>query len=138
MRWSDIDFAPAPKTLRQFAGLWLAVFGGMAVFQGFWRGRPVIGAMLAILAAVIGTIGLVRPVAVRPIFVGWMVLAFPIGWTVSLVLLGLVYYVVFTPVALVFRLMGRDALALRSDPTASSHWRVRKAPTDVRRYFRQF
>ena len=42
-----------------------------------------------------------------------MVLAFPIGWTVSLVLLGLVYYGLFTPIGLVFRLVGRDALQLR-------------------------
>jgi Saxitoxin biosynthesis operon protein SxtJ len=138
MRWSDIDFTPPERTLRQFAGLWLAFFGVMAVVQAFWRDRPWLGAILALLAVVIGTIGLIRPVSIRPIFVGWMVLAFPIGWTVSLLLLGLVYYVVFTPVALAFRLLGRDALALRSDPKAASYWQAHTAPTDVRRYFRQF
>ena len=67
-----------------------------------------------------------------------MVLAFPIGWTVSLLLLALVYYAVFTPIAVVFRLIGRDALVLRRQPDAASYWREHEAPADVRRYFRQF
>ena len=67
-----------------------------------------------------------------------MVLAFPIGWTVSLVLLGLVYYGLFLPIGLVFRLVGRDALGLRSQPDATTYWTSRPEMADVRRYFRQF
>ena len=33
MRWSDIPFDPPRTTLRQFAWLWLAFFGGMALWQ---------------------------------------------------------------------------------------------------------
>ncbi len=138
MRWSDIDFAPPKKTLREFAGLWLAFFGGIALYQGVWRGRPGLGAILGILALAIGTMGLIRPVLVRPIFVGWMVLAFPIGWTVSLLVLALVYYTVFTPIALVFRLIGRDALVLHRPSAAATYWRPHETPPNVRRYFRQF
>ena len=39
-----------------------------------------------------------------------MVLAFPIGWTVSQVILLLMFYGLFTPIGLVFRLIGRDPL----------------------------
>ena len=39
MRWSDIQFNPPRKTLRQFAGLWLVFFGGMALWQALVRGR---------------------------------------------------------------------------------------------------
>ena len=35
------------------------------------------------LAVVIGGVGLVAPAAIKPVFVAWTVLAFPIGWTVS-------------------------------------------------------
>ena len=34
MQWSDIQFDPPRKTLRQFAGLWLVFFGGLALWQG--------------------------------------------------------------------------------------------------------
>ena len=39
MQWSDIPFHPDRKTLRQFAGLWLVFFGGMALWQALVRGR---------------------------------------------------------------------------------------------------
>ena len=39
-----------------------------------------------------------------------MVLAFPIGWTVSQVMLALMFFGLFTPIGLVFRLIGRDPL----------------------------
>ncbi|HEY2155975.1 MAG TPA: SxtJ family membrane protein [Isosphaeraceae bacterium] len=138
MRWSDIPFSPSSRMLRQFAGLWLAFFGGFAVWQGIVRGRVGVAVALAALAFVIGGLGLIRPQLIRPIFVGWMVLAFPIGWTVSLVLLGLVYYGLFLPIGLVFRLIGRDALQLRPRPDATTYWTSRPDVADVRRYFRQF
>ena len=36
-------------------------------------------------------VGATLPSANRPIYVGWMVLAFPIGWTVSQAMLGLMF-----------------------------------------------
>lgn len=138
MRWSDIPFSPSPRMLRQFAALWLVFFGGMAAWQGMMRGRVEAAAALAVVAVAVGGLGLVRPALVRPIFVGWMVLAFPIGWAVSLVLLGLIYYGLFTPIALAFRLAGRDALRLRPRPKADTYWTPRPAVADIRRYFRQF
>jgi hypothetical protein len=138
MRWSDIPFSPSSRMLRQFAGLWLAFFGGFAAWQGFVRGRVGVALAIGAIAVVIGGLGLIRPQLIRPIFVGWMVLAFPIGWTVSLVLLGLVYYGLFLPIGLVFRLVGRDALQLRPRPNAMTYWTSRPEVADVRRYFRQF
>ena len=43
MQWSDIPFHPPRKTLRQFAGLWLVFFGGMALWQALVRGHPTLG-----------------------------------------------------------------------------------------------
>ena len=138
MRWSDIPFSPPPRMLRQFAGLWLVFFGGFAAWEGFARGRAGVAAVLGVLAIVVGVAGLIDPRLIRPIFVGWMVLAFPIGWTVSLLMLGLIYYGLFLPLGLFFRLTGRDALAIRHRPDASTYWTPKPAPTDVRRYFRQY
>ena len=136
MQWSDIPFRPTSRTLRQFAGLWLLFFGGLGVWQGLMRERPVVGALLAGLALVVGLLGLVRPQAVRWIYVGWMILAFPVGWAVSRVFLAVTYYGLFTPVGLVFKLIGRDVLARRRDPQRTRYWTVKPAPADVRGYFR--
>ncbi len=46
----------------------------------------------------------------RWVYIGWMILAFPIGWTVSQVMLAVMFFGLFTPIGLVFRLIGRDPL----------------------------
>ena len=138
MQWSDIPFHPDRKTLRQFAGLWLVVFGGMALWQALVRGRPSLGLSIGALALVVGVAGLTRPEWVRLIYVGWMVLAFPIGWTVSHIMLGILFYGLFTPIGLVFRLIGRDPLQRGRRPGVESYWTPKPAPADLKSYFKQF
>lgn len=137
MQWSDVTKAPSPKMLRQFAGLWLVVFGAMAAWR-IWTGHggaPAYG--LAAAAVVVGVAGLLWPAVVRPIYSAWMVIAFPIGWTVSHLALGVVFYVVFTLVGVVFKLMGRDALRLRRGQH-ESYWMGKSAARSGEDYLRQY
>ena len=137
MQWSDVTTPPPAKTLRQFAGLCLLVFPALALWR-VWRGQPdAIAAGLAAFGVIVGVIGLMRPMAIRWIFTGWLVLAFPIGWAVSRIALGLLFYLLITPLAFVFRLTGRDVLHRRRVPGAS-YWTTKSRPNDVREYFRQF
>jgi Saxitoxin biosynthesis operon protein SxtJ len=138
MQWSDIQFDPPRTTLRQFAGLWLVFFGGIALWQGLARGHTRLALSCAVLALIIGLLGLTRPEWVRLIYVGWMVLAFPIGWTVSQVMLAVIYFGLFTPIGLVFRLRGRDPLHRTRRPEPESYWVPKPMPADLRRYFKQF
>ncbi len=138
MRWSDIQFDPPRKTLRQFAGLWLVIFGGMALWQGLVRERAGLASILAVLALTIGPLGLARPDWMRRIYVGWMILAFPIGWTVSQVMLAVIFFGLFTPIGFLFRLLGRDPLHRTRRPELESYWVPKPTPTDLRRYFKQF
>lgn len=138
MQWSDIPFNPSRNTLRQFAGLSLIFFGGFAVWLGLFRDRPVAGDVLAGLAIVIAVVGTVSPMALRPVFVGWMILAFPIGWAVSRILLGVLYFGIFTPVGVFFRIRGRDPLMLRRRTGQATYWSEKPAPDNVSSYFRQF
>jgi Saxitoxin biosynthesis operon protein SxtJ len=138
MNWSDLPRDPSPRLLRQFAALCLVFFGGAAVWQGAVRGRVELAAVLAALAVTIGPLGLVKPRAVRPIFVGWVVLVFPLNWLVSHLFLGLIYYGLFTPTGLLFRLMGRDVLLRQRPSDRPTYWSPKPQPDDVRRYFSQF
>ncbi len=112
------------------AGVGLPAWWGVDPFVvalGVWS----VGGLVA--GAVLGS----TPLA-RRVFVGWTSAAEPIGWTVSMVLLALVYYGVVTPTALVARLVGRDALARRLDREAASYWVERPRGGGVDRYFRQY
>src|SRR5687768_9922975 len=110
MRWSDIPRSPTSQTLRQFAALCLLVFGSLSVWQGWMRGNLLWAAILAAAAIGIGIGGLIWPQAVRWFYVGWLMAAFPIGWANSHLVLAVIFYAVLTPLAILFRLIGRDAL----------------------------
>src|SRR5262245_3134108 len=136
MEWSDVTAAPNQKRLRQFAALCLVFFGGLAAWRAA-RGQVDLRMWLLALAGVtIGGLGLWRPLAIRYVYSGWMIAAFPIGWTVSRLMIAAMFFIVFTPVALVFRLMKRDALHLRNVP-ASSYWTPKSRAGAVSEYFRQ-
>ena len=137
MQWSDIVARPSSKVLRQFAVLCLIVFGGLAALA-FWRQQTsTTSYVIPALGVVTGLIGLMRPTAIRWVYSGWMIAVFPIGWTVSRLILAVLFYLVFTPVAMAFRLFGRDALHLRSGDTASE-WTPKPQATAADQYFRQF
>ncbi len=138
MQWSDIQFRPTSKTLRQFAWLWLICFSGLAAWEVLGRDHRTFAVVLGTLALAGGLVGINRPQNVRPIYVAWMVLAFPIGWTMSQVILGLMFYGVFTPIALIFRMIGRDPLHRARQPSLASYWAPKAISADPRSYFRQF
>jgi hypothetical protein len=50
----------------------------------------------------------------------------------------MIYYGVFTPVALAFRVVGRDALRLRPRPNLPTYWLPKPRAADAASYFRQF
>jgi hypothetical protein len=136
MHWSDLPLKPTPRALRQFAWLWLAFFGGLAAWQYFGRGHPIAaGVLLAV--SLFGLLGAVMPELLRPVFVAWVVAAFPVGWLVSQAALAATFFGVFTPLGLVFRMSGRDELALRRSSGQDSYWAPKRRPQGVRSYFRQ-
>jgi Saxitoxin biosynthesis operon protein SxtJ len=138
MKWSDIPRDPSAKILRQFAGAWLVFFLAIGAHQAFSKGRTELGVIIAVAAVLIGGLGLIRPTSVKWIFVGWMMLAFPIGWLVSLITLIILFYGMLTPVALFFRLTGRDPMCRKIDPGESTYWTAKEQPQDMRRYLRQY
>lgn len=123
--------------LRQFSGLWILFFAANAAVQEFRHGRHTLAAVLAVIALTVGPLGLWRPAAVAPIFTGWIRLTAPIGVFVSHILLGIIFYGLFAPIALIFRMIGRDALCLARRPAAETYWQA-KPEAAPSRYLRPF
>ena len=74
----------------------------------------------------------------RWIYCALMVVAFPIGFVISHVMMWFIYYVVITPIGLVFRVMGRDMLGRRLEPQKASYWHERSRPRDPASYFKLY
>jgi carbamoyltransferase len=128
---------PSERTLRQFSALWILFFAIVSI-RLMARENSVAAAVFAALAFAAGTAGFKWPRVMRPIFVGWMRVAHPIGRAVSRVALGIAFFGLFTPIGLFFRAIGRDALALRLDERAATYWRDKPAPSGSAQYLRQF
>lgn len=129
---------PDTKTLRQFAWGWLIFFGALAIVKFAVQHRQTPAMWLGITAIVGIALYLIVPVVFRWIFVVWMVLAYPIGWVVSQIALALMFYCIITPVALIFRMTGRDRLRRFKPANVTTYWIKKEMPTDVRRYFKQY
>jgi hypothetical protein len=78
------------------------------------------------------------PAGARRFYVLWMYAAAPIGWTVSHVILAIVYYGVVTPLGVVLRLAAYDPMKRAFDRSATSYWIKRETGGATSRYFRQF
>ncbi len=133
-----INLHPTDRMLRQFAGAWLVAFSGLAATQWLLRGHLRTAAALFGVALIVGVAGLLRPRAVHWLFVAATIAAFPIGWVVSQVMLFLLFVGVITPVALLFRLQGRDRLARHRPEHEASYWKRKTTTADMRRYLRQY
>jgi hypothetical protein len=81
---------------------------------------------------------LASPAFGKALYVGWMYAALPMGWTVSHIILGVIFYLVFAPMGLVMRLFGRDAMHRRLDRAAATYWIEHNPAGKPSRYFRQF
>jgi len=70
---------------------------------------------------------LVAPKVLRPLNKAWYQLGLLMGRFVSPIILGILFFVVITPVAIAMRLAGRDALLLKKR-NVDSYWIDRKPP----------
>lgn len=138
MQWSDVTRPPTEKLLRQFAGLLLLFLAGFGLYQWLGRGHPLLGKSLVAAGLVLGFAGLIRPPLLRWVWTGWMMAAFPIGFTISTLALALLFFVVFTVMGGVMRLAGRDSLALRPSRGRTSYWEPKDPGGNPARYLRQY
>jgi len=132
-----IQWNPETKQLRQFAGIWFPAFCALVGWSiarktGHWQEVEVGW----IVAGVISIAGLVSPPIIRPVFVGLILLTYPIGWVVSHVLLGLIFYGIVTPIGIILRVTGHDPLQINA-PLGNSLWKSPTGKTDSASYLRQ-
>ena len=143
----EVNLRPDVRVLRQFGWVALLGFGLLAVIAwnevlifafGLGRARTAVAGGLAGLAGLSALFSLVQPRANLPVYLGLSLLAYPIGFVVSHVALGALFYGMLTPIGLVFRLVGRDALNRAAEPERESYWIDAGPPRPRESYFKQF
>ena len=118
---TTINPNPDKQELRKFglifAGMFILIF--VLLLPWIWdKPRPT---WAWIVAAVFIAFALLAPAALGPVYRLWMKIGLVLGWINTRIILGLVFFVIFTPVALFFKLLGKDPLKRRLDASATSY-----------------
>jgi hypothetical protein len=137
MRFQDINRNPSSRILQQFGWLAAVIFMGLAAYHYGVHERHLLGATLAVLGLLFGIVGTIKPTWLGPVFVTWMIIAFPIGWIISHLILLLIFYGCFLPLGLILRLWRYDPLRLKR-PEHSTYWQDCSSIKDIRRYLKQY
>ena len=102
------------------------VVGGVFVLLGAWwlyRGKFASAAHIVLpLGALLVLLGLIWPRALALPNKAWMLLAEALSFVTTRIILGLVFFLVVTPIGVVKRLSGWDPLSRRG-ARSSSYWR---------------
>jgi hypothetical protein len=141
----QIDWNPPKKTLRNFGLIGFVAFSVFALLIHYRVGpfkkfpdSSTLRYILFGLAAYCGVMAVAAPMALKWLYVGLTVVSYPIGFVISYIVVGVMFFLVITPIAFLFRLIGRDGLHRKFEPAASTYWIKRHPPQSVKRYFRQF
>lgn len=117
---------PLPSD-RSFGITFVVVFSLLAAWQA-WHERWVAASIFAGLALLALAVALVRPAALRPLNRAWMRFGALLHRIVSPVVLGAMFFTVFTPLGFFMRLFGYDPMRRSLDRAAPSYWIARDPP----------
>lgn len=130
-----INTKPSDRQLRQFGLLCIVL---MPAIAWVWGGSNSTILATALIGAGLGLLGVIAPSALKPVFVGLVLVSFPIGFIIGELILLMIFVGVFLPMALLFRIIRRDVLQRRLNAGSETFWVPRNAPSNVRRYFQQY
>lgn len=136
MKLIHINRNPTNRQLRQFGLIALVALPALGWFWSGGHWSAVAG--LAAAGALLAGAGLLRPQWLRPLFVGLCFLFFPVGLVVGEIALLAIYLALFTPMALLFRLLRRDRLERTFEPHAPTYWKPKPQPRGPASYLRQW
>jgi len=113
----DLDNAGLRKFAITTGGVITLLFG-LAFPWLFDRGFPI---WPWIVFAVLTVWGITAPATLRPVYTGWMRFALILSKITTPIILGIVFVIVFLPVSLIFRILGKDPMHRKTDDSIDSY-----------------
>ncbi|MDC0146193.1 SxtJ family membrane protein [Amylibacter sp.] len=132
MKFSEIEL----PSNRKFGFFFTFVFAATAAY--FFHSASITWAYVFVTAALIFLlITLIKSDVLLPLNKLWMRFGLLLGMIVSPIVLGIIFFGLFTPIAILMRLSGRDELRLRFSHKVS-HWITRSEPIKSESFKHQF
>lgn len=107
------------KDLRIFLSILACVFACVGIFPLLdTQEIRIWGISISLLAVVL----LAYPKPIEPVYRVWLIFGETMGFCVSRVILFILFFCVFSPIGVVFRIFGRDCLNQKFDKSAQSYF----------------
>ena len=113
-------------TNRKFGWFFTAVFAAVAAYA-YWEGWPTVTFVSIFFAIMFASATFLAPQTLAPLNRLWYGLGVLLGRLVNPIVLGVIFFVLITPVSLVTRVFGRDELKMKKRNVAS-YWVDRSPP----------
>jgi len=118
-----IKKATTRKMLRSFG---LTIGGLLIAIAAFLYWKEHAAAIyFAVPGGLLALAGLIIPMQLKQLYWGWMSIALVIGFFMTRIILSIVYYLVFTPAAMIAKILGKDLIDAAVDKNAKSYWQKR-------------
>ena len=111
---------------RGFGVVFFIVFAVIGLWPWLFGGPPRLWS-LGVAAAFL-LVALLRPGLLSPLNRIWFSFGLLLHKIVTPVVMGVLFFLTVTPTGIVMRLMGKDPLHRRFDPTATTYWIERQPP----------
>ena len=125
------------KDLRSFGvtiGIILLLIAGFL----FYKERDTFQLFIYIASAFIG-MGFIIPIILKPIYLIWMIFAVILGWTITRVILSLLFFLIITPIGVITKVFGKDYLEIKKEASNDSYWNKRDSNVENNQnYEKQF
>lgn len=115
-------------------GLVFAVFFTLVALFPLIRGAPPRWWALGVAAA-FALVALTMPRLLHPLNRLWLAFGLLLHHIVSPIVMALMFYGAILPMALLLRVLGKDLLRLKRDPSAASYWIPREPPGPMNKQF---
>lgn len=99
------------KTLRDFGLITGSILVGLFGLLFPWIFEHNFPIWPWIIAAILWVWALLLPATLNPVYRGWMAIGHVLGWINTRIILAIMFYIIFLPVGLLLKILGKDPMA---------------------------
>lgn len=122
------------KDLVVFGTIWALIFIIIGLYPLINNNG--INILFILIAGVFIVLSIVKPTIMSRFYLIWVKFGEYIGNIISKIIMFVLYFGVFTPVALILKVIGKDLLSKRIDKNAQTYWEEREVqPQSMKNQF---
>ena len=124
------------KHLRSFGLMVGGIFALIGIWPALWRGQP-LRLWSLLLGGLLMGLALIWPRSLTQVYRLWMTVGEVLGWINTRIILGVIFYALFTPMGWLMRRRGKDPMRRTLAPEEESY-RVVRQPRPASHMTHQF